>query len=108
MTANNQTPPSTPANAAPTEPAAPVGTSVKGLYTVLFEQLERLRNNSSPEEISRARAVSDIAGRITEVAKVEVAYTNAAKTLKVKRVQGGLLDPLPAGMTMGTTHFLGD
>lgn len=105
MTANNQTPPSTPAN---TEPAAPVGTSVKGLYTVLFEQLERLRNNSSPEEISRARAVSDIAGRITEVAKVEVAYTNAAKTLKVKRVQGGLLDPLPAGMTMGTTHFLGD
>lgn len=89
-----------------TNPAAE--RSVEGLYGVLFEQLERLRADSSPKEIARARAVSDIAARITEVAKVEVAYTQAAKDLQTKRVQGGLLDPLPKGMKVGKTHLLGD
>lgn len=61
-------------------------TSVKDLREHLFLQLERLKENDQGEELSeealqreitRAKAVSQVAGAIIGTAKVEVEYAKA-------------------------------
>jgi hypothetical protein len=43
----------------------------------LFETLEALKDKENPMDISRARAVSDVAGRLIDSAKVEVEFIKA-------------------------------
>lgn len=40
----------------------------------LFETLEALKDEDKPMDIERAKAISNIAGRLIETAKVEVDY----------------------------------
>lgn len=40
----------------------------------LFETLELLKDEEKPMDIERAKAISNIAGRLIETAKVEVDY----------------------------------
>ena len=40
----------------------------------LFETLEALKDEDKPMDIDRAKAISNIAGRLIETAKVEVDY----------------------------------
>lgn len=46
----------------------------KDLYNHLFETLESLKDKDDPMPIERAQAISLVAGKIIEVAKVEVAF----------------------------------
>lgn len=48
--------------------------SINDLRDVLFDTLASLRNEEKPMEIDRAKAISDIAGRLIETAKVECQY----------------------------------
>lgn len=50
---------------------------IDDLRDILFAQLARLNEDRSPEEIARAKAVRDVAGAITETARVEVDYLRA-------------------------------
>lgn len=50
--------------------------TISDLRAVLFETLDQLRDKEKPMEIERAKAVSDIAGRLIETAKVECQYLN--------------------------------
>lgn len=50
---------------------------IDDLREILFAQLARLNEDRSPEEIARAKAVRDVAGAITETARVEVDYLRA-------------------------------
>lgn len=48
--------------------------TLSDLRAVLFDTLEQLRDKDKPMEIERARAISDISGRLIETAKVECEY----------------------------------
>lgn len=50
---------------------------IDDLREILFAQLQRLNEDRSPEEIARAKAVRDVAGAITDTARVEVDYLKA-------------------------------
>ncbi len=50
---------------------------IDDLRDILFAQLARLNEDRSPEEIARAKAVRDVAGAITDTARVEVDYLRA-------------------------------
>lgn len=50
--------------------------NIEDVRTVLFETLKDLRNKEAPMDIERAKAVSDIAGRLIDTGKLEVAYLN--------------------------------
>lgn len=48
--------------------------TINDLREVLFDTLEQLRAKDNPMEIDRAKAISDIAGRLIDTAKVECQY----------------------------------
>ena len=48
--------------------------SIEDLREHLFATLAALRDETKPMEVERARAVADVAGKIIESAKVEVAF----------------------------------
>lgn len=50
---------------------------MEDLRNHLFETLEALKDKDDPMDISRARAVSEVAGRLIDSAKVEVEYIRA-------------------------------
>ncbi len=51
--------------------------NVEKLREELFATLSALRDKENPMEIERAKAVADVAGKIIDTAKVEVAAMNA-------------------------------
>jgi hypothetical protein len=45
---------------------------IEDLRNLLFETVERLLDEDNPMEVSRAKAIADVAGVIVDSAKVEV------------------------------------
>lgn len=92
-------------------PSAPDGAptvatrNIETLRDHLFDQLDRLKRDSSAAEIARARATSEVAGRIIDSVKAENEY------LKITGDTGSgfvaaTKPALPPGMTRGTVHRL--
>lgn len=50
---------------------------IESLREHLFETLAALKNKDDPMDIDRAKAVSDVAGRLIDSAKVEVDFVKA-------------------------------
>ena len=47
---------------------------IRELRKHLFETIERLKTNDSPQEIERSKAIVNVAGAIIDTARVEVQY----------------------------------
>lgn len=77
--------------------------TIEDLRKHLFETLEGLKNKESPLDIERAKAVCDVAGKIIDTAKVEVAYLNVAGGRGSGFIPQGLL---PGTRTIGQTTQL--
>lgn len=94
---NKNTPPDLPANdAGPTR-------NIALLRDHLFDQLDRLKTCSNSDEIARAKAVAEVAGRVIESARVEVDF------IKQSGMPGsGFLTALPPGMKLGLAHRMGE
>jgi len=52
--------------------------TIEDLRSVLFEALSEAKDNSKPLDVARMRAISDIAQRITDTARVEVDFMRAS------------------------------
>lgn len=76
---------------------------IRALRDHLFDQLERLKADPSEAEFKRARATSEVAGRIIESANVEVDFIKHTKA-----TGSGFIPKLPPGMTQGVVHTLGE
>ncbi len=53
-------------------------TTIEDLRRELFDTLQDLKNKDKPGDLERAKVVCEVAGKIIETAKVEVAYLNVA------------------------------
>lgn len=88
--------------------SAPLERNITGVREALFEQLERLRTNANDAEIKRAKAVSEIAGRIVDSARVEVEYVRATTSDGTGFMSKPEEKPeLPNGMKVSKVHRLG-
>ena len=92
----------------PTSNVPTPGRNIGDLREALFDQLARLKADPSDAEVRRAGAITAVAGRIIESAKVEVEFVKVTGG-----VGTGFLEPiehkapaLPPGMTQGTVHRL--
>lgn len=72
-------------------------TSIKDLREHLFATIEDLRDKDKPMEIERARAVADVAGKIIDSAKVEVAFLQVTNRTQ----DTGFLNPPPPVPAIG-------
>lgn len=92
-------------NSAP-DKAAPSRT-IADLRSVLFDTLADLRNKESPMDIDRARAISEVAGRVIESAKVEVEFCKVTGDGGTGFIEAPVDAPkLPPGVTGITRHRL--
>lgn len=66
-------------------------TSIKDLREHLFATIEALRDTDNPMDISRARAVAEVAGQVIESAKVEVEFLRVTG----REHDAGFLTPPP-------------
>lgn len=48
---------------------------IESLRDELFDTIRRLKDKADPLDVARAKAISDVAGRIIDSAKVEVQFT---------------------------------
>ena len=55
------------------------------LRGVLFEQLKRIQDPKEKFDASRTRAITDIAGRLLESARLEIDYARATKKAGVSK-----------------------
>lgn len=70
--------------------------TITGLREELFDTLRQLKDKEKPMDINRAKAVSEVAGKIIETAKVEVDMMRVANSRK-----GTGFVPLPAPEAQG-------
>lgn len=59
----------------------------------LFATLEALRDEDKPMDVGQAKAISDVAGRIIDSAKVEIDYMRAARALYGENGHGAAESP---------------
>lgn len=69
--------------------------NIDTLRGILFDTLRDLRDKENPMDIARAKAVCDVAGQITETAKVELQLMSITK----ERIESSFL-PDCAGATL--------
>lgn len=63
----------------------------------LFATLEALQDKDDPMDIDRARAVSDVSGRVIESAKVEVDFLKTTGAVTGSDFFKNVRDPEPIG-----------
>jgi len=59
------------------------------LRGVLFEQLKRIQDPKEKFDASRTRAITDIAGRLLESARLEIDYARATKKAGLSKFLAG-------------------
>lgn len=70
----------------------------------LFETMDALRDKTSPMDVERAKAISDVAQTIINCAKVEVDYIRIAGNGESAFIDAGLKEVLPKGITSIVRH----
>lgn len=61
---------------------------IEDLRNHLFEEIERLKEKAEPEDLERAKTVSNLSGRIIESAKVEVDFLRTVGDLSDAKTSG--------------------
>jgi hypothetical protein len=70
-----------------------VKNGITDLRNHLFETLEALKDEEKPMDVARANAISAVAGKIIDSAKVEVAFLKATGLADTEGAGTGFLDP---------------
>lgn len=78
--------------------------TLEDLRVHLFETLASLRDKSSPMEIDRAKAISDVAKAVIDSARVEVDYVKATGQDHLALPVFGPQKTLPPGAPGVRTH----
>ena len=71
--------------------------TIEDLRNALFETLQDVRNKDKPGDLERAKVVCEVAGKIIETAKVEVAFINASGGKGSGFIPDGATPRLPGG-----------